>query len=91
LTDPGSKELPLPPEAADGRDASGFARAVTQLVERIRPLLAGKDPEVQGCALNDLVAIWVAGHGVWDDPAETARLREELIDMHAAQVRDERE
>jgi hypothetical protein len=33
-----------------------------ELVKQIEPLLAGKGPEVQGAALLDLVATWLAGH-----------------------------
>lgn len=47
---------------------------VTDLVERMRPILAGNHPAVQGAVLADLVAIWLAGH-----PAE---LRGELFTLH---------
>jgi hypothetical protein len=33
-----------------------------QLVERIALILQGHGPDVQGAALADLVAIWLAGH-----------------------------
>lgn len=52
---------------------------VDALVERIRPILAGNHPAVQGAVLADLLAIWLAGH-----PAE---LRHELLTMHDATVR----
>lgn len=32
------------------------------LVERMRPILAGQNPEVQGAAIAQLVAIFIAGH-----------------------------
>lgn len=35
---------------------------VTELVERIRPLLAGRLPQVQGAVLAELLATWVKGH-----------------------------
>ena len=38
------------------------ARAALELVERIRPLLAGHHPAVRGVALAELVAIWLMGH-----------------------------
>jgi hypothetical protein len=44
---------------------------VPALVERISPLLAGRDPGVQGGALADLVAMYFAGH--------MAEIREEII------------
>jgi len=48
---------------------------VTEIVDRIRPLLAGRDPRVQGAVCADLTAIWLAGH-----PKE---LRDDLL---AAQI-----
>jgi hypothetical protein len=33
-----------------------------ELVERIAPILSGHGPDVQGAALADLVAMWLAGH-----------------------------
>jgi hypothetical protein len=44
---------------------------VFELVDRIRPILAGNHPAVQGAVLADLLAMWLAGH-----PAE---LREALL------------
>ena len=49
------------------------------LVERIRPLLAGKPPPLQGAVLADLLAIWLAGHD--------ASLRDELLKAHIESVR----
>jgi hypothetical protein len=57
------------------------------LSQRIALLLAGKRPEIQGAALADLLAIYLAGHRVEGDPAATNRLREELLAMHVEQVR----
>ena len=37
-------------------------RAVRKLVQRIRPLLAGRAAQMQGAVLADLLAIWIAGH-----------------------------
>lgn len=34
---------------------------VNALVETIRPLLAGEEPEIQGAVLSELMAIWLAG------------------------------
>ncbi|WP_166304372.1 hypothetical protein [Bradyrhizobium sp. 2S1] len=33
-----------------------------ELVDAIRPLLAGKNPEVQGATIAQLLAIFIAGH-----------------------------
>jgi hypothetical protein len=38
------------------------ARLAEELVRAVSPLFNGKDPEVQGAALLDLCAIWLAGH-----------------------------
>jgi hypothetical protein len=53
----------------------------------IWPLLAGHAPEVQGAALADLLAIWLAGHHVAGDEYATRSLRAELLAMHCAAVR----
>jgi hypothetical protein len=54
-----------------------FAVGVAQ---RIHPLLAGLPPQVQGAALADLLATWLAGH----EP----ELREALLDLHIHTVRE---
>lgn len=43
-------------------DADEQAREVARVVERIRPLLAGRPPEVQGGVVADLLSIFIAGH-----------------------------
>jgi hypothetical protein len=60
--------------------------AIKALVATIRPLLAGNPPEVQGTALADLLAIWVAGH-IGDSDDETGRLRETILAIHSEMVR----
>jgi hypothetical protein len=52
---------------------------VTEVVDRIRPILGGHHPAVQGAVVADLVAIWLAGH--------QADLREALLDSHIDTVR----
>lgn len=42
----------------DDDTLDGFA----VLAKRLREALAGKDPEIQGAALADMVSMWVAGH-----------------------------
>jgi hypothetical protein len=42
--------------------AADVTRRSQALVKSIRPMLAGKGSEVQGAALCDLCAIWLAGH-----------------------------
>lgn len=47
------------------------------------PLFAGRDPEVVGAVLADLLAMLLAGH-VGED---AAALREQLLEVHIAAVR----
>lgn len=72
---------------ADNRGASEQSRAVARLVERIKPILAGQPPEVQGAALADLLAIWLAGHVYENLPGATDAMREALLLAHIEQVR----
>jgi hypothetical protein len=60
--------------------AEPSARTALDIVERIRPLLAGYHPAEQGGALADLLAMWLAGH-----PHE---LREALLSHHVERVRE---
>jgi hypothetical protein len=62
-------------------------REVIAIVEQIRPLLAGKAPEVQGAALADLLAIWLAGHHVEGNANATRKMRADLMAMHCFEVR----
>jgi hypothetical protein len=43
-------------------DAQELARAAQRLSMQIRPLLAGKPPEVISSALADLMSLWIVGH-----------------------------
>lgn len=62
--------------------------AIVDLVKQIRPLLAARPAPVQGGALADLLAMWLAGHVVRGDPGATDALRDELLKAHIAGVRD---
>lgn len=35
---------------------------VLRIAERIKPLLAGREPEIQGAVLAELLSLWLAGH-----------------------------
>jgi hypothetical protein len=60
---------------------------VSATVEKIRPLLAGHDPKIQGAVLTDLVAIFLAGHFArGGDPEQTRKLREALLTIHVETV-----
>lgn len=63
-------------------------RRVEPIVRRIHRLLAGQPAQLQSGVLADLLAIWLAGHIVLGDPAETDRLRKELLDEHLRMVRE---
>jgi hypothetical protein len=62
-------------------------REITRVVEQIKPLLAGRPPEMQGAILADLLAIWLAGHHVEGDEDATRKLRAEMLAMHCTEVR----
>jgi hypothetical protein len=63
------------------------ADEVVALVAAARPLLMGKPKEVQGAALADLLAIWLASHVVRGDPAATKRWRAAILKLHLKAVR----
>ena len=52
---------------------------VKQLVESIRPRLAGRAAHVQGAVLADLLSLWLAGHA--------PQLRDSVLAMHVEVVR----
>lgn len=57
------------------------------LVEKIKPLLEGEPRGVQGAALADLLAIYLAGHVFIGDAEKTAAMRAEMLRAHVASVR----
>ncbi len=61
---------------------------IDSIVDAIRPILAGHPPDLQGAALADLLAIWLAGHIIPGQPAKTKALRKRLLTMHVAIVRE---
>ena len=63
------------------------ADEVVALVHAIEPLLAGRASEVQGAALADLLAMWLAGHVLRGDPKATEAYRETVLELHLAAVR----
>jgi hypothetical protein len=56
------------------------AEDVGVLVERIKPILAGHDPELQGAVLADLLAMWLVGH--------PPIVRESVLRIHIQFARD---
>jgi hypothetical protein len=61
-----------------------FETRVESLVMSVKPILAGHDPAVQGGALADLTALWLAGHQAGED---SDAVREDLLDMFIDYVR----
>jgi hypothetical protein len=55
-------------------------RAIELLSMKIRPLLSGIPPEVQGGVLADLVSVFIVGHH--------PHLREAMLEMHVDLVRE---
>lgn len=70
----------------DRQDRKAAVEAALELRDTLWPLLAGKPPAVQGAALADLLATWLAGH-VSEDPALTDKLRAVLLAEHIATVK----
>ena len=65
-----------------------MAQKSLDLANKIKPLLAGHSPKVQGAALAELLATWLAGHRLTcGDASETERMHEELLAMHIVTVR----
>jgi len=60
-------------------DAEIRMEVIRDLIEQIRPILAGHGPGVQGAVLAYLQAIWVAGH--------PPQMRERLLEFHLEAVR----
>ena len=62
-------------------------KEVEFIVKAASGLLHGRSGQVQGAALADLLAMWLAGHLILGDPKKTKRLREEMIAAHLKTVR----
>jgi hypothetical protein len=67
--------------------SSDQATEVMQLVEKISPLLAGRDPVVQSAALCDLTSMWLSGVFMLGDEEATNKIREEMLASFVATVR----
>jgi hypothetical protein len=66
---------------------SADVEAALALTREIAPHLAGKPPQVQGAALADLLATWLAGHLLPEDRHATDELRAALLERHLKAVR----
>jgi hemerythrin len=63
------------------------ARRAQELVAAIKPILAGEKPSIQGAALADLLAMWLAGHVAVGDPKASEAIRETMLATHIEAVR----
>lgn len=63
------------------------ARESMTLIAKIRRLLEGKPPDVQGAILADLLAMWLAGHVSPDDDEATEGFHELILQVHLEAVR----
>lgn len=61
-------------------------REMNAIVEQIRPILSGQQPELIGCVLADLTATWIAGHFVYSSNEGTREWREVLLRLHVEAV-----
>jgi hypothetical protein len=59
---------------------------VYKLVQACAPLFHGKPPQIQGAALADLTAMWIAGHVAIGDPETTKARREAALAFHVKTV-----
>jgi hypothetical protein len=62
------------------------ARRAMRLAGKLARQLKGKGSKVQGAALADLTAIWLASHVVPGDPAGTERLRANMLAEQIAAI-----
>jgi len=59
-----------------------------RIAEKARPLFAGHPPDIQGAAICDLIAIYLAGHIVPKNPEQTAKAREVVLQTMVRTVRE---
>jgi hypothetical protein len=63
-------------------------QTIEHMSQQCRLVLAGLPPEVQGAVLGEVVATWIAGHVITDEPGATDRLRKRLTVEHCKLVTD---
>jgi hypothetical protein len=61
-------------------DSVEAATRSQELVDQIKPILAGQEAAIQSAILADLLAIWLAGHA--------PQMRDEILVAHIALVRE---
>jgi hypothetical protein len=58
-----------------------------KLTQKIREMLQGKPPQMQGAVLADLLAMWIAGHVDINGDEASDRHRELILQIHLEAVR----
>jgi hypothetical protein len=71
-----------------GANRDAGTREIAHVVELIKPILAGREPIVQGAVLADVLAIWLAGHQVEGDAEATRKLRGDILATHLLMVEE---
>jgi len=66
----------------------GFTNDSDPIVEQIRPLLAGKPPDLVGMVLADLLAQLLAGFVSPDDADRATKVRDDILHWHTITVRE---
>lgn len=64
----------------EDKQATIDTHAALELAERIKPMLAGQGPEVQGAALAELVSIWITGFN--EETLEQTAITRAMITAH---------
>lgn len=59
---------------------------VREILAACKTALANRHPALQGAALAELVALWLAGHRYLDG-SDATPIRENLLELHVAAVR----
>jgi len=72
-----------------GKTTEAEAKEAQALVAEVSRHFAGKSGTVQGAALADLLALWLAGHVSRDDPEgkNSTLVREKMLELHLEAVR----
>jgi hypothetical protein len=63
--------------------AAAASAEADAIFEKVRPLFAGHQPDVQGTALAQLTAMWLAG---FQGPADVEAFRVEMMDLFVGLV-----
>ena len=68
--------------------ASGMTNRALALAAICGSILSGEEPEVQGCALADMMATFLRGHRIFGDDRSEREMREEMFAQWIETVRN---